>query len=116
MHLLITGGDSSLAHHLATALATDHTIRLFDRAFFTPVVSGVTQVSGDPCDPATVANALEGVDAILHLAPYLPARITEADPITALDDATRGTFVLTNAARQAGIERIVLASTLDLFD
>ncbi len=36
--------------------------------------------------------------------------------VAALDDATRGSFVLANAARQAGVERFILASTLDIFD
>ncbi|MCC6456547.1 MAG: NAD(P)-dependent oxidoreductase [Caldilineaceae bacterium] len=116
MHLLITGGDSALARRLATALAPDLSIRLFDRAFTSSPASEVETVTGDPCDPADVARALEGIDAILHLAPYLPGRDREADDITALDEATRGTFVLVNAAREAGVARILLASTLDLFD
>jgi nucleoside-diphosphate-sugar epimerase len=124
MHLLITGGDSTLARRFATALAPDINIRLFDRAFSIPMDEAVDQggdknieqSTGDPCDPTSVASALSGIDAILHLAPYLPGRPDESDPITALDDATRGTFVLVNAARAAGIERIILASTLDLFD
>lgn len=116
MHLLITGGDSSLARQLASSLASDHSIRLFDRTFSTPVVPDIQQVSGDPCNEGDIRNALGDVDAIIHLAPYLPEREIDADAITALDDATRGTFVLVNAARQAGIERIILLSTLDLFD
>jgi nucleoside-diphosphate-sugar epimerase len=116
MHLLVTGGNNALARRLARALAPDLSVRLFDRAFSEPVASGVEQVTGDPCDPAAVATALEGIDAILHLAPYLPGRVREIDAVSALDDATRGTFVLVNAARQAGIARIILASTLDLFD
>lgn len=116
MQLLITGGNSALAQKLAAALAPTATIRLFDRAFSTPSTQGIEQVSGDPFDPASVEKALEGVNAILHLAPYLPGREGEVDAIPALDMATRGSFVLANAARQAGVERIILLSTLDFFD
>lgn len=116
MHLLITGGNSEFARKLTTALSSDATIRLFDRAFTAPLPSGAEEATGDPCDPETVAQALVGIDAVLHIAPYLPGRGSQLDDTTALDDATRGTFVLANAARAAGIKRIVLASTLDFFD
>ena len=117
MLFLITGGDSALARKLAQALAADVTIRLFDRAFTTPVSAGVEQISGDPCDPATVSQALEGVNAILHLAPYLPGREVEvSNEVATIDEATRGSFVLMNAARDAGVSRLILASTLDTFD
>jgi nucleoside-diphosphate-sugar epimerase len=115
MHLLITGGDSKLARHLATALAPDVTIRLFDRAFSAPLPN-VEQVTGNPCEPTDIAAVLDGIDAILHLAPYLLGRERDVTPVTALDDTTRGSFVLVNAARQVGVERIILTSTLDLFD
>jgi nucleoside-diphosphate-sugar epimerase len=62
-----------------------------------------------------LTTAVSGVQAVLHLAPYLQGRSVNAAPVTALDDATRGTFVLANAAREAGVERIIVASTLDLF-
>ena len=68
MHILITGGDSALARRLADALAPTATIRLFDRAFDAPLPEGVQQATGDPCDPAAVSHALNGIDAILHLA------------------------------------------------
>ena len=116
MRLLITGGDSSLARRLATLLTAELTIRLFDRTFSAPVPAGVEQATGDPCDPATVTSALAGIDAILHLAPYLPEREIDVEALRALDDSSRGTFVLVNAAREVGVQRIVLASTLDLFD
>jgi nucleoside-diphosphate-sugar epimerase len=120
MHILITGGNSHLARQLATRLSADHNIRLFDRTFDQPAEEGTLQVTGDPCDPGVVAQLLENVTAVVHLAPYLPGRSTNPEPTVeataALDDATRGTFVLANAARQAGVERILLFSTLDFFD
>ena len=116
MRLLITGGNSDLAHQLADLLASDHAVRLFDRAFNNPAPDGIAQVTGDPCDPEAVKAAVSGVDTVLHLAPYLPDRGRDTDPIIALDDATRGTFVLANSVREAGVQRIILASTLDFYD
>ena len=117
MHILITGGDSTLARSLAAALIADgSTVRLFDRTFSATSTANIEQASGDPCDPDTLDSAMAGVYAILHLAPYLPGREREVADLQAIDDATRGTFVLANAARKAGVQRIILASTLDLFD
>ena len=118
MQILSTGGNSNLERQLAAAFAAEATVRLFDRilTFDAPLASNIEQVTGDPCDPGDVAAALQGANAVFHLAPYLPGRGGDAQPTRALDDASRGTFELANAARQAGVERIVLASTLDFFN
>jgi nucleoside-diphosphate-sugar epimerase len=116
MTILITGGDSRLAHAFAAALAPIAEIRLFDPTFTTPAPAGTTPIAGDLCDPATVTAALTGVDAIVHLAPYLVQRGHQPAPVAALDQSTRGSYVLVNAARAAGVDRIILASTLDLFE
>src|SRR3954454_5361779 len=108
MRIFISGGNSTLARQIRMALSPSHAIRLFDRVSSLPTPSSLEFVSGDPCDPASVAKALDGVQTILHLAPYLPGRAGEQDAVSALDDATRGTFVLANAARQVGVARIIL--------
>jgi nucleoside-diphosphate-sugar epimerase len=71
---------------------------------------------GDLRDPSAVLTAVQGVDAILHLAPVGIFDPIQVDEQTALDLATRGTFVLMNAAREAGVPHVVVASTLSLFD
>ncbi len=116
MTILITGGDSRLARTFAAALVATAPVRLFAAAFSAPPPDGATQVAGDLCDPAAVTAALSGVSTILHLAPYLVGRETPPDPVTALDQATRGSYVLVNAARAAAVDCLILASTLDLFD
>lgn len=115
MTILITGGDSALARRLAAALVAEGPVRLVDRAFSAPGPEGVPQVVGDLRDPEAMAAALAGVGVVLHVAPYLAGRERSEEAVTALDEATRGSFVLFNAARTAGVERFVLFSTLDLF-
>src|SRR6188768_939365 len=116
MHILITGGNSRWARQIATALSPAHKLRLFDRSFTHPVDDGIESVTGDPCEPTTFEHALEGIDVLLHFAPYLAGLDPSVDTVTTLDEATRGTFVVTNAARQAGVSRIILAGTLAYFD
>lgn len=116
MHLLITGGNGDLARRIAEALSPDTNVRLFDREFTKQAAPGIEQIGGDPCDPDAVGRAMQGIQVVLHAAPYIHGRDAKSNAITTLDDATRGTFVLANAARMAGVERIVLLSSLDLFD
>lgn len=114
MTLLITAGDSDLARAIAAHFAAEMPVLLFDRAFHTTAPENVRPIVGDLREPNQIAAALTGVQAVLHLAPILPTR--HSDDITALDEATRGSFVLFNAARAAGVPRIILAGSLALFD
>lgn len=116
MTILITGGDSALARTLAAALTAEGPVRLIDQGFTTPLLEGAAQVTGDLRDPEAARAAVAGVGVVVHLAPYLVGRERDEDAATALDETTRGSFVLFNAARAAGVERFILFSTLDLFD
>jgi nucleoside-diphosphate-sugar epimerase len=104
----ITGGEQPLARSLAAALAGGGRIRLV--AGLAAVAEGVETLAGDLRDPEFAARALEGSQALVHLAPLGDS------PLEALDRATRGTFVTMEAAAEAGVERVVLGSILALFD
>ena len=113
MTLLITGGDGRFARALAASLATDHTVRVIDAGFTTALPAGVEACTGDLRDPEGAAAAVTGVEVLVHLAPIEPVN---GDDALALDLAARGSYTLLNAARQAGVRRVILGSTLDLFE
>ena len=113
MRLLLTGGDGRLARAVATSLQKDNAVRLIDTAFLTTPPPGVEMRTGDLRDPAFAAESVAGVDTLLHLAPLHPS---VSDDATVLDEAGRGSYVLLNAALDAGVRQIVLGSTLDLFE
>jgi nucleoside-diphosphate-sugar epimerase len=113
MTLLITGGDGRFARSLAAALATEQAVRVLDARFSAALPEGVEMYAGDLLDPDVAAAAVAGVDVLIHVAPIEP--VTGNDTLT-LDVATRGTYLLINAARQAGVRRVILGSTLDLFE
>lgn len=122
MRVLITGGQSRLARALATALGDEHRVRLAALGEATAeagagdaLSSGGAPLRGDLRDPDFAARAAEGIDAVLHLAPLRPGLPPGAPDVEVLDHATRGTYVLLQAAARAGARRVVLASTLDLF-
>src|SRR5918995_4840640 len=66
----------------------------------------------DLLDPAAVASLVEGVSAIVHLAPLAIAEAARGESGEPLDAAARGTHVLCKAALDAGITHVVQGSTL----
>ncbi|MFN8442061.1 MAG: NAD(P)-dependent oxidoreductase [Caldilineaceae bacterium] len=101
MRILITGGQSLLGQRLTQALAEQADVTVVDRE------------SGDLRDPAVCANLLEGVETIIHLAP-LYTRL-EADHHS-IDHAARGTWHLLQPAANAGVKRVIVASSLRLYE
>ena len=74
----------------------------------------VALVTGDIRDRAAVGRALEGADAVIHLAAL---RITAcaAEPRAAFDVMCLGTYNVVEAAQQAGVRKVVAASTASVY-
>ena len=111
MRLLVTGGTGFLGTHLVPRLvAAGHSVRVVARtrpqgeAF-----AGVEVVQADLQDRDAVRGALQGVEGLYHLAGLVSFKDKDARRMYALHvDATRE---LLRDAREAGVGRIVLAST-----
>lgn len=100
MRILMTGGSGVLGRAVAPALTeAGHVVR----------APGHRDL--DLFDPDQVADALPGVDAVLHLATRIPPRDRAGDPAAwAENDRLRGvaTGVLVDAALAAGAATFVL--------
>jgi nucleoside-diphosphate-sugar epimerase len=75
--VLITGGAGSVGRILADHLRQQgRPVRIFDLPAMNYAglegVAGIEVAKGDITDPATVRRAVEGVDAVIHLAAILP--------------------------------------------
>ncbi len=116
MRILITGADQPLGLLAARALRGEHQLRLAGSGALAPV--GFDDLPYSPSDlrePEQAERLVERVDAILHLQPYAVPEITDSESEKqALDVASRGTFVLLHAALKAGVQRVVMASRLEL--
>lgn len=66
---------------------------------------------GDICDPAAVARAVAGCDTVIHLAANTRVIESIEDPTLNFEVNVRGTFNILMAARDAGVKRVVMAST-----
>ncbi len=74
----------------------------------------VTLLRGDIRDRKAVEDAARGMDAVLHMAAL---RITAcaAEPEEAFEVMCRGTFNVVDAARRAGVKRVVAASSASVY-
>lgn len=112
MRILVTGAAGQVARMLVPALANSYELRLTDvREFFDlPETAGSAErLSGDLTDPAFAAEALAGMDAVVHLAANPRPGATWAQLRAPNADAT---CTVLGAARSAGVPRVVLASSV----
>lgn len=115
---LVTGGGGFIGSNLARALVErGETVRVLDnfatgREQNLAALEGKLElVRGDIRDAATVARSMTGVDYVLHQAalPSVPRSIEK--PVEAHDVNVNGTLVLLEAARKAGIKRMIFAAS-----
>jgi UDP-glucose 4-epimerase len=74
----------------------------------------VTLVRGDIRDADTVQKAVEGMDAVIHMATL---RITAcaAEPRLALEVMCEGSFNVLQAAQAAGVKKVIAASSASIY-
>lgn len=102
MTVLLTGAAGSIGTALRERLpALGWDLRSFDRE---PTPDGIV---GDVTSPADLDAAMAGVAAVVHLA----GQPTEAPWPVVRDANIEGTFQLFEAARRAGVRRVVYASS-----
>jgi len=107
VRVLVTGASGLLGGAVAARIvANGHEVRTFQRR--TSGVDGVTDILGSVTSPADIERAVDGVDAIVHLA----AKVSLAgDPADFEAVNIGGTTGLLAAARSHGIERFVFVSS-----
>lgn len=121
--VLITGGAGFIGTHLAERLADDNQIILFDSfrrdsLAFAPKLKthpNVTIVTGDVLDPGSIAQALDGVDTVVHLAAIAGVSSYYKQPVMTLRVNIQGTFNLLAEMGRRKIERYVYFSTSEVF-
>ncbi|MGI8695625.1 MAG: SDR family NAD(P)-dependent oxidoreductase [Mycobacteriales bacterium] len=114
--VLVTGGAGFVGATLVRRLvASGYPVRVLDNYTTGAAehLDGVDaeQVEGDIRDAAALDNALVDVDSVVHLAAAGSVVLSVQDPATNFDVNVLGTFQVLDAARRAGVERTVQAST-----
>jgi UDP-glucose 4-epimerase len=114
--VLVTGGAGFVGATLVRRLAgRGHSVRVFDNYSTGDPgqLAGVDAelVEGDIRDVASLDAALTGMQDVVHLAAAGSVVMSVEDPVSNFDVNVVGTFRVLDAARRAGAERVVLAST-----
>ena len=73
----------------------------------------VDVVHGDICEPGLVARALAdyGVDSVFHLAAQTLVGVANRSPLPTFETNIRGTWLVLEACRAHGAERVIVASS-----
>jgi dTDP-L-rhamnose 4-epimerase len=123
--ILITGGAGFVGSHLADELlARGYRVRALD--VLSPQVHGesgrpdylhpdVELINGDIRDPDAVRTALQGVDAVYHLAALVGVGQSMYEIVRYTDVNNRGTAVLLEALVEHPVERLVVASSMSIY-
>ena len=107
-NLLITGGSGHVGRKLRGELGSRfETVRILDQVKDEALAPNEESMTGDIADMAVVQRAMEGMDAIIHLA----AMPVEAPFGEILQSNIVGTWNVYEAARLAGIGRIIFGSS-----
>jgi dTDP-L-rhamnose 4-epimerase len=125
-HVLITGGAGFIGSHLADELLqSGYRVRALDS--LAPQVHGadagrpdyldpeVELVVADVCDSGAVRRALEGIDAVFHLAAVVGVGQSMYDVRRYTDVNNVGTAVLLEALIEKPVSRLVVASSMSLY-
>ena len=118
--VLVTGGAGFIGSHLVRAiLARGDNVRVLDdyssgsKANLDGV--DVELVVEDIRNEATVKRAVEGVDTVFHLAAFVSVPASMEDPTKCYDTNVMGSLNILRAAQEAGVHRVVLASSAAVY-
>jgi UDP-glucose 4-epimerase len=116
MRVLVTGGSGFIGSHVVDKLiARGHEPVIYDlrpSPWHNDPDHPVDTVLGSITDREALERALHSCDAVAHLAAVADVNDVHASPEDAERVNARGTVAVLEAARRAGVKRIVYASTI----
>ncbi|MBX9846002.1 MAG: SDR family NAD(P)-dependent oxidoreductase [Xanthobacteraceae bacterium] len=120
--ILVTGGSGFIGSALVKALVKDgNTVRVLDDNSrgaprrLEEVKNDIEFIGGDIRNAATVESAVRGVDEVHHLAFVNGTEFFYSAPELVLDVGVKGMINVIDACRAAGVRRLVLASSSEVY-
>jgi len=125
--ILVTGADGFIGSHLVESLVLlGYNVKAFTLynsfnkwgwldSLDKSVLSEIEVFAGDIRDPYGVKNAMEGCDAVLHLAALIAIPYSYHSPDTYIDTNIKGTLNILQAARELKVKRVIHTSTSEVY-
>jgi UDP-glucose 4-epimerase len=121
MRYLVTGGAGFIGSHICDRLlAEGHQVRILDN-FSTgkheniPTSDHVEVIEGDVGDYDTVRTAMQDIDMVFHEAAIASVPETVGNPLASERVNYRGTLNILEAARHAGVQRVMFACSAAVY-
>jgi nucleoside-diphosphate-sugar epimerase len=122
MHALVTGGAGFIGSHLVMRLLErGDTVRVFDnlshstRANLARVEADLEFIEGDLRDLDAVQRAVARIEVVFHEGALGSVPRSIADPATSFEVNANGTLNVLVAAREAGVRRLIYASSSSVY-
>lgn len=125
--VLVTGADGFIGSHLTEKLVAEGaTVRAFVcynsfnswgwlDTLSREQLSKIEVFAGDIRDPNGVRAAMKNVDIVFHLAALIAIPFSYHSPDAYIDTNVKGTLNVLQAARDLGVERILVTSTSEVY-
>ena len=120
--ILITGGAGFIGSNLADALlARGYAVRVLDNLSTGKHANlqlghpRLSLIEGDVADAEVVRTALQGCQAVVHLAAVASVQASVDDPVGTHQSNLVGTLNLCEAMREQGVRRVVFASSAAVY-
>jgi len=119
MRALVTGGAGFIGSNLVRLLLGEgHDVAILDdlsSGYQENIPTGVEFINGDVSAAGVVNDAAAGCDVIFHLAASVGNTRSIEHPVRDSEINVIGTLRVLEAAREAGIDRVVLSSSAGIF-
>jgi NAD dependent epimerase/dehydratase len=123
-NVVVTGADGFIGSHLTEALLAEgcHVRALAQYNSFNNWgwLEGISHpelevVTGDVRDPNLCRTLVEGADTVFHLAALIAIPYSYVAPDSYVDTNVKGTLNICQAAKAAGVERLLVTSTSEVY-
>ncbi len=119
MKLLVTGGAGYIGSHTAHQLVeAGHEVVVLDNFYSGhrwAIPDSAKLIEGDIGDSELLGKALKGVDGVLHFAAHVEVGESVRDPGKYYRNNTQKALALFEAAKQAGVRKVIFSSTAAVY-
>jgi UDP-glucose 4-epimerase len=119
VRVLVTGGAGFIGSHVSRVLLeAGHEVTVLDnlwRGQRELVPEGAAFIEADLADEAATERALQGHDAVIHLAGYLEVAVSVERPVLFAENNVVNSVRLLEAMRRAGVRKIIFSSSATVY-